>query len=127
MAPKWNSQSLVRTAAALMAVVTAILLALGDHPVEYVAADALIIAVLAVGAALPEHRALPVLAFGLAFALGVFTVALGARLADGGPPAALALAVASSLAGAALALRLLVLRPAATASRSDRHQQASRM
>jgi hypothetical protein len=97
---------LLRVGAALIAAVTALLLMIGNHPVEFVVADLLVVVLLAVAAGLPAGRlSLMGLAVAFGVGLGVFTVACAASVDDGATSWALAAAVVGCLLGITLALR----------------------
>jgi hypothetical protein len=90
----------------VIAAVTALLLIAGDHSVEFVVADILVVALLVVAALLPRGRgALMALASGFGVGLGVFTVAFAASVDDGAVSWPLLSAVLGCLVGIALALR----------------------
>ena len=89
----------------MTAAVTALLLVIGDHPVEFVVADLLVVGLLTLAAVLPARAAMPALAVGFGAGLGVFTVALTAAADDGAVNWALATAVAGCLAGIVLSCR----------------------
>jgi hypothetical protein len=92
---------ILRLTAGAIAAVTALLLLIGDHPPEFVVADLLVVALLAIASVLPVSRgAVPALAIGFGAGLGVFTVAF-----VGSPNWPLATAVAGCLAGVALIWR----------------------
>ncbi|NIK60311.1 hypothetical protein [Kribbella shirazensis] len=96
----------LRAGALMVAAVTALLLVVGDHPPEFVVADLLVVALLAVAAVLPSGRlGLMALATGFGVGLGVFTVAFAASVDDGAVSWALASAVVGCLAGISVALR----------------------
>ena len=96
----------LRTGAWVISAVTALLMVVGDHPVEFVIADVLVVALLVVAALLPAGRlALAALAIGFGVGLGVFTVAFAASVDDGATSWPLASAVLGCLAGVALSLR----------------------
>jgi hypothetical protein len=89
-----------------MAAVTAMLLVVGDHPVEFVVADILVVALLVAAALLPAGpAAVMALAIGFGVGLGVFTVAFAASVDDGAISWALLSAVLGCLAGIALAVK----------------------
>jgi hypothetical protein len=101
-----NPALLLRLAAATIAAVTALLLVIGDHPVEFVVADLLVVVLLVVAAVLPAGR-LAVMGQAIAFGvgLGVFTVAFAASAENGAISWPLASAVLGCALGIALALR----------------------
>jgi hypothetical protein len=99
---------ILRVGAGVVAVVTALLLVIGDHPVEFVVADVLVVALLTLAAVLPSRVALPVLAVGFGAGLGVFAVAFAAAADEGAVNWSLATAVAGCLAGIVLSCRRLV-------------------
>jgi hypothetical protein len=96
----------LRVGAWVIAAVTALLLVVGDHPVEFVIADVLVVALLVVAALLPAGRlGLTGLAIGFGVGLGVFTVAFAASVDDGAVSWPLASAVLGCLVGVTLSLR----------------------
>ncbi|WP_432947354.1 hypothetical protein ACQPXM_10710 [Kribbella sp. CA-253562] len=96
----------LRLAAVAIAAVTALLLLIGDHPREFVVADLLVVALLALAAVLPVSRgAVLALAIGFGAGLGVFTVAFVGTLDDGPLNWPLATAVVGCGAGVALTWR----------------------
>ncbi len=101
-----NRALLLRFGAAAIAAVTALLLVIGDHPVEFVVADLLVVVLLVVAAVLPAGRP-AVMAQAIAFGvgLGVFTVAFAASVDNGAINWPLASAVVGCLLGIILALR----------------------
>jgi len=89
------------------AAVTAMLLVVGDHPVEFVIADILVVVLLVAAALLPAGRgAVMALAIGFGVGLGVFTVAFAASVDDGAISWPLFSAVLGCLAGIALAVKV---------------------
>lgn len=95
------------------AAVTALLLVVGSHDAEFVAADLVVVALLVAGALVPNPRwAVPALLAGFAFALGVYVVAFGATVAEEEPSYALVAGVLTCLVAAALAVRRLAATPA---------------
>jgi len=98
---------LLKAGAGLIAAVTALLLVIGDHPVEFVVADLLVVALLTVAVVLPARMALPVLAVGFGAGLGVFVAAFAAAADDGVVNWSLATAVVGCLAGILLSCRRL--------------------
>jgi len=100
---------ILRAAAAVTAAVTAVLLLAGDHPVEFIVADTLVVALLTGAAFLPaRHGATAALAVAFGVALGVFIVAFTASVGDGTASWPLAAAVLGCLVGIACAGRELV-------------------
>jgi hypothetical protein len=98
---------LLRVGAAAIAAVTALLLVIGDHPVEFVVADLLVVVLLVVAAVLPRgRRSLMGLAIAFGVGLGVFTVAFAASVDDGATSWPLASAVVGCVLGIALALHV---------------------
>ncbi|WP_344114639.1 hypothetical protein [Kribbella alba] len=97
----------VRADALVIAAVTALLLVVGDHPVEFVVADILVVALLVAAALLPAGRgAVMALAIAFGVGLGVFTVAFAASVDDGAVSWPLLSAVLGCLVGIALALKV---------------------
>lgn len=101
-----NTALLLRVGAAAIAAVTALLLVIGDHPMEFVVADLLVVVLLVVAAVLPAGRlSLMGLAIAFGVGLGVFTVAFAASVDSGAANWAVASAVVACLLGIALAVR----------------------
>ncbi|TDC35319.1 hypothetical protein [Kribbella albertanoniae] len=100
----------LRVGAGLIAAATAALLVIGDHPIEFVVADLLVVTGLVVAAILPGRAALPALAVGFGIGLGVFTTAFSAAAGDGVLNWSLAAAVVGCSVGIVLSLRGLAVR-----------------
>ncbi|WBU61026.1 hypothetical protein [Paracoccus albus] len=95
---------LLRIAAFVIAGVTAFLMLAGSHPPEFMVADAIVVALLVIGGALPQARmSLPLMLAGFAFALGVFVVAFGAAAFAGEPALPLLAGILGCAAGSLLA------------------------
>lgn len=100
---------LLRIAAFVIAGVTAFLMIAGSHPPEFLVADGIVVALLAIGGALPQARlSLPVMLAGFAFALGVFVVAYGAAAFAGEPALPLLAGILGCAAGSLLAGTMVV-------------------
>lgn len=99
----------MRVGALVAAVVTALLLVLGDHPPEFVVADAILVVALVAAAAVPVSLGpMPWLVAAFGFSAGVFTVAFARSFSETGinvPVGFAAVACTVALAAGAWTLR----------------------
>lgn len=98
----------MRAGALVAAAVTALLLVVGDHPPEFVVADAILVVALVAAAAMPVSLGpMPWLVAAFGFSAGVFTVAFARSFSEGGlnfPVGFAAVACAVAVAAGAWAL-----------------------
>lgn len=98
--------TLLRIFAWVIALGTAFLMVVGSYPPEFLVAGAIAVFLLIIAALTPrDHWALPILLSGFAFSLGVFVVALGARMVDGDLGMSLLPGLLVSAAAGAAAIR----------------------
>lgn len=98
----------MRVGALVAAAVTALLLVVGDHPPEFVVADAILVVALVVAAAVPASLgAMPWLVGAFGFSAGVFTVAFARSFSEGGVNIPVGLAAAACAVAVATGSRAL--------------------